>query len=135
MMFHPLWPLILFNRISRTGSGSMIALLHDLQRENKFKIVLNQANPPYSVLSSNNPRKQWILEQVPNEKLIDAFNNVQQFVNESSKYSEPTVWIRHYGVIDYRKHGASWSPYFFNTVRNPIDRVSSSVLYNLLNIK
>ena len=67
------------------------------------------------------------------EKLIDVFSGVQLEVSASSKYNEPTVWIRHYGAIDFQKHGASWMPYFFNVIRNPIDRVSNSALYNFVN--
>ena len=69
---------------------------------------------------------------VKRDPLIDRFHNVEHEVTESSKYIEPTVWIKHYGVIDFQKHGALWSPYFFNVIRNPINKVKKIYIdYNL----
>ena len=94
----------------------MIALLKDLQEEHKFKILMKVGT--------------WVRRDL----LIDRYYNVEHEVSESSKYSEPTVWIKHYGVIDFRNHGALWSPYFFTIIRNPINRVNKFVLEYILTV-
>ena len=50
---------------------------------------------------------------------------VQAVADGVIRETNPTVFIRHYNFIDFKKFaGSSWSPDFYNVVRDPIDRVS-----------
>ena len=96
--------ILYFTRVAKTGSQGVIAIMHALKKLNRYKA--------YTQFS-----------QV--ETIMDSFHRVQNQVDLIAKYNEPAVWIRHYGVIDFKKHGASWSPQFVSIVRNPIDRVNN----------
>ena len=52
------------------------------------------------------------------------------------KIEKPMAIIRHYSFIDFEKHtNSTWSPDWFNIVRDPIDKVSKVSFVNFVGIK
>jgi len=103
--------LLFFNRVAKTGSQALIALLVDLQEKNKFK-----ANIDITMKG-----KEYVME--PKERVATQVDKVKSMARTGG------VFIKHYNFIDFEEHGATIRPDYFAVVRNPIERVISWFYY------
>merc|ERR1711978_533295 len=81
--------LMFFNRIAKTGSQALIALLVDLEEKNKFT-----AN-----IDITKKGKEYTME--PPELVAKQVAKVQQMAKK------PGVFIKHYNLVDFEEHKAS----------------------------
>jgi len=112
--------ILMYNRIPKTGSTSMLHMLTAL-REN------NMINGPIGIYSKFN--SQWALRQ----SLQRHMNMSQQMMYAKSlahekvkSFPKPIICQNHVHYIDFSKLGVlEQQPIYFNTVRDPYDRFKS----------
>ena len=100
--------ILFYNRVAKTGSQSISALLRALEKKNGFVVE--------SVASKR-------------ELLIDTSEGLQLQVTKMLHTTTPMVFIQHYSFIDFSKFGYDWSPDWFNIVRDPVEKVISFFYY------
>ena len=99
--------LLLFNRVAKVGSQSLIKLMVELSNKRGYTVNVDQR----TVEQYNSP--PW--EQ-------------QQLAETLTSFSKPTVWVRHYNFLDFDSFGLA-SPTWVNLVRDPVERVISNFYY------
>ena len=100
--------ILFYNRVAKTGSQSITALLRALEKKNGF------------VVDSVNPKR---------ELLIDTSEGLQLQLTKMLRTTTPMVFIQHYSFIDFSKFDYDWSPDWFNIVRDPVEKVISYFYY------
>ena len=93
---------MIFNRIAKTGSQSLIELLVQLKKKTNIKVMIDQ-------------RKK--------EQLMEPPRMVADFVRNVYIDYEPSVTVRHYNFVNFKLYGAIWNPIYINIVRDPMERV------------
>ena len=63
---------------------------------------------------------------------MESYNDVHRVTKEILMAKGPTVYAKPYNFVDFKKHGSSWSPEYFSIVRDPIEKVGNTLLFNLL---
>ena len=99
--------LLMFNRVPKAGSQSLIKLMVELGRGLGYKVSVDQR----TVEEYNSP---------PWEQL--------QLAETISTSTDPTVWVRHYNFLDFDSLGLA-APTWINIVRDPVERVISNFYY------
>ena len=99
---------IIFNRIAKTGSQSIIELLVQLEAKNGIKPSIQ-------------------IRQI--EHLMEPPELVANFVGSVDRASSPAAVIRHYNFVDFERYGGIWTPDYINIVRDPIDKIVSWFYY------
>ena len=109
--------VIFFNPLARTGSETLLWLLHELKNEDdgKFNIIMPQAR------TQNNR-----YHTAPKTNLRDSKENVQNVVREILSHNEPLVYAKPYNFVSFEEHGSVWSPDYLSIVRDPIEKVNST---------
>ena len=99
--------VLLFNRVAKVGSQSLIKLMVELSNKRGFTVNVDQR----TVEQYNSP---------PWEQL--------QLAETLTSFTKPTVWVRHYNFLDFDSFGLA-SPKWINLVRDPVERVISNFYY------
>ena len=99
--------MLYFNRVAKTGSQSFTHLLIKQGEKLGFSV--------------------WP-KIVQSESLVDTPEGLADEIASVVKAEKPTVFVRHYSFIDFEKNtGSTWSPDWFNIVRDPIDKVRNCI--------
>ncbi|XP_018021514.1 heparan sulfate 2-O-sulfotransferase 1 [Hyalella azteca] len=98
--------VIIYNRVPKTGSTSLIGLAYDLCSINGFNVI--------HINTSRNS---------PTLSLSDQMKFVYNVSNWSEK--KPGVYHGHLAYIDFARFGVSRVPVYINVVRAPLDRLVS----------
>ena len=99
--------LVMFNRVPKAGSQSLIKLMVELGRGLGYRVTVDQ-------------RTEEQYNSPPWEQL--------QLAETVSTNTEPTVWVRHYNFLDFDSLGLA-APTWLNMVRDPVERVISNFYY------
>jgi len=97
---------IIYNRVGKCGSRSMLAIIRELSDKNKFLLYTS------SVFNVTRPS---ILDLQAEVKLIDSLMS-------------PVIYSRHIHFIDFSKFGAQ-TPVYINMIRDPIERFLSNYYF------
>ena len=100
--------IMFYNRVAKTGSQSITELFRNLDKKNDY------------VVESIHLGK---------EALIDSDDGLKRKISKLLKISRPMVLVQHYSFIDLTKFGYTWSPDWFNIVREPVEKVISYFYY------
>ncbi|KAF2349408.1 Sulfotransferase [Trinorchestia longiramus] len=98
--------VIIYNRVPKTGSTSLIGLAYDLCSTNSFNVI--------HINTSRNS---------PTLSLSDQMKFVYNVSNWSEK--KPGVYHGHVAYIDFARFGVSRLPVYINMVRAPLERLVS----------
>uniref|UniRef100_A0A6A7G594 Heparan sulfate 2-O-sulfotransferase 1-like n=3 Tax=Hirondellea gigas TaxID=1518452 RepID=A0A6A7G594_9CRUS len=98
--------VIIYNRVPKTGSTSLIGLAYDLCAINAFNVI--------HVNTSKNS---------PTLSLSDQMKFVYNVSNWDEK--KPGIYHGHVAYIDFVRFGVSRQPVYINMVRAPLDRLVS----------
>ena len=112
--------ILFYNRVAKTGSQSITALLHALEKKNGFVVnskTTFQFYDPTTMVTSTR------------ELLIVTPEVLQLQLTKMLRTTTPMVFIQHYSFIDFTKFGYDWSPDWFNIVRDPVEKVISFFYY------
>jgi len=105
--------ILMYNRIPKTGSSSMLWMLHAIKEINNF-------HGPYTIYKQNIEsllRHINASEQMKYAKLLQ---------NQKTKYYPTSIIVNnHVHFIDFTKFGALKQPIYFNVVRDPFNRFRS----------
>lgn len=56
------------------------------------------------------------------------------FVAAVDGSSADSAWVKHYNFVDFSRFGSTWSPRYFNVVRDPVERVKiNEIIYSIGN--
>ena len=100
--------IMFYNRVAKTGSKSISELFRNLDKKNDF------------VVESIHLSK---------EASFESDDCLKWKISKLLKISRPMVLIQHYSFIDLSKFGYTWSPDWFNIVREPVEKVISYFYY------
>ena len=112
--------ILFYNRVAKTGSQSITALLHALEKKNGFVVNSKTTFQFYDPTTMVTTKR---------ELLIDTTEGVQLQLTKMLRTATPMVFIQHYSFIDFSKFGYDWSPDWFNIVRDPVEKVISFFYY------
>lgn len=97
---------IVYNRVGKCGSRSLLAIISHLEKVNHFTLYNSEIH------NVTRPSLVQLLQEV---KLIDQL-------------SKPVIYLRHIHYINFHKYGLL-SPIYINMIRDPIERFSSHYHY------
>ncbi|EDV28118.1 uncharacterized protein TRIADDRAFT_20786, partial [Trichoplax adhaerens] len=98
--------VIIYNRVPKTGSTSVMALFYDLCKINKFRVLhLNV---------SKNSHVMHVADQGRFIRNITSWSKMQ-----------PAIFHGHLAYLDFEKYGAFNRPIYINVLRKPLDRLVS----------
>jgi len=105
--------VLLYNRIPKTGSSSMLRMLRALELQNfKFQSVgIYKQNIQSLQRHLNTSQQMEYVKKTEREK--------------RKHFPEPIFVNNHVHYIDFTDHGIPKQPVYFNTVRDPYDRFKS----------
>jgi len=112
--------ILMYNRIPKTGSTSMLHMLRALEENNQFRgpISLNCQPLPAYCQSMNMSQQMMYAKRLTNEKM--------------KNFPKPIIFQNHVHYIDFTKlisPNLLKQPIYFNTVRDPYDRFKSKYYY------
>ena len=99
--------LLMFNRVAKVGSQSLIKLLFKLNTNKKYDVHVDV--------------------RTEEEYNVPPWEQFQMAESLSSK-TMPLVWVRHFNFLDFDALGLA-SPTWINIVRDPVERVISNFYY------
>ena len=99
---------LIFNRIAKTGSQSIIELLVQLKHKNGIEPLIQ-------------------LKQV--EHLMEPPKLISEFIGTVDRATRALAVIRHYNFVDFEEYGGIFTPTYINVVRNPVDKIVSWFYY------
>lgn len=102
---NPPQPIVIYNRVPKTGSTSLMNVLYELYDRNRFRVVQVHVTQYKHILT-----------------LADQVHLAE---NISSWSSTPTFYHGHFAYFDPRRVGVDVIPIFINLVRKPLDRLVS----------
>ncbi|CAH8665853.1 unnamed protein product [Schistosoma margrebowiei] len=102
------YPVVVYNRIPKTGSTSLINLVYQLIEENYSHTHVIHLN-----ISSN----KHYLNRVNELYLIDNLTHWTSM--------HPLIIHGHFAYINFIKYGSLFNPIYINMIRNPLDRLVS----------
>ncbi|KAK4475206.1 hypothetical protein MN116_002285 [Schistosoma mekongi] len=102
------YPIVIYNRIPKTGSTSLINLVYQLLEEN-----CSHAHVIHLNISSN---KRY-LDRLSELHLIDNLTHWTSM--------HPLMIHGHFTFINFMKYGSLLNPIYINMIRNPLDRLVS----------
>jgi len=97
--------LVIYNRVPKTGSTSLMNVLYELYSKNSFRVVQ--------------------LHVTQFKHLLTVSDQITFAKNMSGWDSTPTVYHGHFAYFDPRRVGVDLSPVYINLVRKPLDRLVS----------
>ncbi|XP_077977255.1 uronyl 2-sulfotransferase-like isoform X2 [Glandiceps talaboti] len=97
---------ILFNRVGKCGSRTVLTIIKELSNKNGFKFVGSEINN---------------LTHMPLQDQIDLVNII-------SALDPPFLFQRHFHFIDFAKFGGI-EPVYINIIRDPINRFTSQYYF------
>ncbi|CAH8291120.1 unnamed protein product [Schistosoma turkestanicum] len=103
-----LYPLVVYNRIPKTGSTSLINLVYQLIEKNHSHTHVIHLN-----ISSN----KHYLNRINELYLIDNLTHWTSM--------HPLMIHGHFAFINFIKYGSLLNPIYINMIRNPLDRLVS----------
>ncbi|XP_054169239.1 uronyl 2-sulfotransferase-like, partial [Oppia nitens] len=98
---------LIYNRVPKCGSTTLITLLENLSKLNHFKHYNSK---------------------IYNKRLLN-FKQQKIFINELMQYSAPFSYDRHIYFINFELYNVSNIPIYINIIREPVERVISSYYY------
>ncbi|XP_039271717.2 uronyl 2-sulfotransferase-like [Styela clava] len=107
---HNKMPLVIYNRVPKCGSTTIVWLIKALGSRLGFKTI-----------SHNWPHVQQILTEDEQKNLVE---NVTTAANGAA-----SIFIRHLHFVDFEKFSSSVKPIYINVIRNPIERFISHYYY------
>lgn len=99
-----LLPIVLYNRIPKTGSTSFANLLYDSCMKNKVYVLHVNITTFKSTL---------------------PLQDQQEFVRNVSSWYRPAVYHGHFAYVDFQQHGSNLHPHYINIIREPLERLVS----------
>lgn len=100
--------IVLFNRVPKVGSQTMMALLSLLGKRHEFRARRDKPSPMETVM------------------LTKTFEN--SVADEIMEKGEGTTYTKHVAFIDFGKLDLPW-PIYINLVRHPVERLISWFYY------
>jgi len=101
----PAQPIIIYNRVPKTGSTSLMNVAYELFGQNNFRVVQLHVTQYKHILT-----------------LADQIHFAE---NISSWSTTPSLYHGHFAYFDPKKIGVDVNPSFINLVRKPLDRLVS----------
>ena len=98
--------LLIYNRIPKTASTSMMGITYDLCKNNGFNVIHINTTKNSHIMSLDDQRRLVM--------------NVTQW-----KSRLPALYHGHIGYVDFNKFSVNTHPIYINMVRDPIDRLVS----------
>jgi len=102
---NPSQPIVIYNRVPKTGSTSMMNVVYELFSKNRFRVVQLHVTQYKHMLT--------LADQIHFSRNISGWSNT------------PTFYHGHFAYFDPKKVGVDLTPIFINLVRKPLDRLVS----------
>ncbi|CAH8661089.1 unnamed protein product [Heterobilharzia americana] len=102
------FPVVIYNRIPKTGSTSLVNLVYQLIEEKRLYTHVLHLN-----ISTN---RHYLNRR--NE--LNLVNNLTHWTS-----MHPLMIHGHFAYINFKKYGSSLNPIYINMIRNPLDRLVS----------
>ncbi|CAG0914908.1 unnamed protein product [Notodromas monacha] len=99
-------PLVIYNRVPKTGSTSFMGVAYDLCTKNSFH-----------VLHINTTKNSHVLSLPDQARLV---HNITEWVEK-----RPAIYHGHLAYVDFNRFGVADPPIYINIVRRPLDRMVS----------
>ena len=98
-------PIVIYNRVPKTGSTSMMNVVYELYGKNTFRVVQ--------------------LHVTQYKHMLTLGDQIHFAMNISAWANTPSFYHGHFAYFDPRKLGVDVTPLFINMVRKPLDRLVS----------
>jgi len=98
-------PIIIYNRVPKTGSTSLMNVAYELFGQNNFRVVQLHVTQYKHTLT--------LADQIHFAENITSWSTI------------PTLYHGHFAYFDPKKVGVDVNPVFINLVRKPLDRLVS----------
>jgi len=98
-------PIVIYNRVPKTGSTSMMNVVYELYGKNMFRVVQ--------------------LHVTQYKHMLTTTDQIHFAKNMSGWANKPTFYHGHFAYFDPKKVGVDLTPIFINLVRKPLDRLVS----------
>ncbi|VVC34688.1 Sulfotransferase,P-loop containing nucleoside triphosphate hydrolase [Cinara cedri] len=96
-------PLVIYNRVPKTGSTSFVNVAYDLHARNSFRVLHVNVTGNSHLLS-----------------LYDQF----RFIDNTTQWLLPAFYHGHFAYIDFERYGYK-KPHYIQLLRKPLDRLVS----------
>ncbi|CAH1730987.1 heparan sulfate 2-O-sulfotransferase 1 [Aphis gossypii] len=96
-------PLVIYNRVPKTGSTSFVNVAYDLHSHNAFRVLH--------------------VNVTGNSHLLSIYDQYR-FVDNTTRWTRPAFYHGHFAYIDFEKYGYK-RPYYVQLLRKPLDRLVS----------
>jgi len=96
-------PLVIYNRVPKTGSTSFVNVAYDLHSHNSFHVLH--------------------VNITGNSHLLPIYDQLR-FVDNTSRWMRPAFYHGHFAYIDFERYGYK-KPYYVQLLRKPLDRLVS----------
>ncbi|XP_076321200.1 heparan sulfate 2-O-sulfotransferase 1-like [Tachypleus tridentatus] len=98
--------LIIYNRVPKTASTSLMGVIYDLCKRNKFH-----------VLHINTTRNVHVMSLSDQRRFIENVTSWQD--------KKPALYHGHIAFLNFQRYGISQKPIYINLIRKPLDRLVS----------
>lgn len=99
-------PILIYNRVPKTGSTSLMNVAYELQAENSFRVV--------------GVHVTQFKHQLTLQDQLEVGQNMTLWSREM-----PVLYHGHFAHFNLRKLGLTTSPIYINLIRRPLDRLVS----------
>lgn len=98
--------LVIYNRVPKTASTSLMGVAYDLCKRNKFH-----------VLHINTSRNMHVMSLSDQRRFIENVTTWQD--------KKPALYHGHIAFLNFQRYGFSQKPIYINLIRKPLDRLVS----------
>ncbi|XP_076316337.1 heparan sulfate 2-O-sulfotransferase 1-like [Tachypleus tridentatus] len=98
--------VVIYNRVPKTASTSLMGLAYDLCKQNKFY-----------VLHINTTRNVHVMSLTDQRRFIE---NVTTWEDK-----KPALYHGHFAFLNFQRFGSTQRPIYINVIRKPLDRLVS----------